>query len=103
MPAKILLNAGLRTPLRSIVQRYENFMTPPNFKGSEFTLLSTKITILQIAVTVTVSVSVTVLSTEKLLYIIYYYIYNLYIIYIVKFTPTLFSRKFETETVTVTA
>ena len=78
-------------------------MTPPNLEGSEFTLLSIKITILQKAVTVTVSVSVTALSTEKLLYIIYYYIYNIYIIYIVKFTPTLFSRKFETETVTVTA
>ena len=78
-------------------------MTPPNLEWSEFTLLSTKICNFAKAVTVTVSVSVTALSTEKLLYIIYYYIYNIYIIYIVKFTPTLFSRKFETETVTVTA
>ena len=93
MLAIFLLNPRGHYHFRLTMQRYENFMTLPNLEWSEFTLLSTKICSFAKAVTVTVSVSVTALSTEKLLYIIY----------IVKFTPTLFSRKFETETVTVTA
>jgi len=47
MLAIFLLNPRGHYHFRLTMQMYENFMTLPNLEGSEFTLLSTQITILQ--------------------------------------------------------
>ena len=50
MLAIFLLNPRGYHHFRLTMQRYENFMTPPNFKGSEFTLLKGKISDFSISV-----------------------------------------------------
>ncbi len=91
MPAIFLLNPRGHYHFRLTMQRYENFMTPPNLEGSEFTLLSTQICKLHECEQITVSNSE--IHSLTIGVFIFYYIYIIYNIYIIKIIIPVFFAK----------